>query len=230
MEMTGEQLIPADRQKVWDGLNDPEVLKQCIPGCQTLERTGDDGFEATVQAKVGPVKAKFKGAVTLSNIDAPNSYTISGEGKGGAAGFAKGSADVSLEDAADGTLLKYKVTANVGGKLAQIGSRLIDSTAKKMAGDFFQEFSNAIGAAPSETPADEAVAAPPRNETSTPEAAQPATTVKAETKPVEKPQQAAAAAAPSQFVPILGLHPFAWTVGLVALIIGLIFAFSGSGH
>ena len=98
MELTGEQLIPASRQAVWDALNDPEALKACIPGCQELVATGDDGFEATVQAKVGPVKAKFKGAVTLSNIDAPNGYTISGEGKGGAAGFAKGGAKVRLED------------------------------------------------------------------------------------------------------------------------------------
>lgn len=216
MEMTGEQLIPADRQRVWDALNDPEVLKQCIPGCQTLEQTGDNGFEATVQAKVGPVKAKFKGAVTLSNINAPTSYTISGEGKGGAAGFAKGSADVTLEDAPEGTLLKYAVDAKVGGKLAQIGSRLIDSSAKKMAGDFFQEFSNALG-----TPAEEAetpveAAAPAQQAAPTAAAA-----VKSEKK--EEKEE-------SPYVPILGLHPFVWTVGLIAIVIALIFAFSGSGH
>jgi carbon monoxide dehydrogenase subunit G len=143
MDMTGQHTIPAPRQTVWEALNDPDVLKQCIPGCEEIEKTGDDGFTAKVSVKVGPVKAKFGGQVTLSDIDPPNGYTISGEGKGGAAGFAKGGAKVRLEDADGGaaTILSYEVNASVGGKLAQIGARLIDSTAKKYANDFFATFS-----------------------------------------------------------------------------------------
>lgn len=143
MDMTGQHTIPAPRQTVWEALNDPDVLKQCIPGCEEIERTGDNGFTAKVSVKVGPVKAKFGGAVTLSDIDPPNGYTISGEGKGGAAGFAKGGAKVNLADADGGaaTVLSYAVNASVGGKLAQIGARLIDSTAKKYANDFFETFS-----------------------------------------------------------------------------------------
>lgn len=226
MEMTGEQLIPADREAVWNALNDPEVLKQCIPGCQDLEKTEDDnGFAATVQAKVGPVKAKFKGTVTLSNIDAPNSYTISGEGKGGAAGFAKGSADVSLEEAGDGTLLKYAVNAKVGGKLAQIGSRLIDSTAKKLSGEFFENFSAVVagpGAADSEAVTQEEPAPPePVAAAAAPE------TEKIKPKTAPKPSSAAPELQ-GKMVPILGLHPFFWTIGLVAIVIVLIYGFSGA--
>lgn len=155
MEMTGENRIPASREKVWAALNDPEILKASIPGCQSLEMTSDTEMTATVQAKVGPVKATFKGHVTLSNIDPPNGYTISGEGKGGVAGFAKGGADVKLTPDGDGTLLAYKVNAQVGGKLAQIGARLIDATAKQMADQFFAAFSaNVAGpAASADTPA-----------------------------------------------------------------------------
>ncbi len=163
MEMTGEQQIPAPREKVWEALNDPEVLKVSIPGCQELARTEDGGFEAKVKTKVGPVSATFTGAVQLSNIDAPNGYTISGEGKGGVAGFAKGGADVRLADAGAETLLSYMVNAQVGGKLAQIGSRLIDSTAKKMAQQFFSKFSEVVGeeqAEEAEATADEAVETP----------------------------------------------------------------------
>ncbi len=141
MEMSGEHTIPAPRQAVWDALNDPEVLKACIPGCEELEKTSDTEMSATVTAKVGPVKAKFNGSVTLSEIDAPNGYRISGEGKGGAAGFAKGGAQVALTDSDDGgTVLQYTVDATVGGKLAQIGSRLIDASAKKLSGEFFDAF------------------------------------------------------------------------------------------
>ncbi len=143
MDMTGQHTIPAPRQTVWEALNDPDVLKQCIPGCEEIERTGDNGFTAKVSVKVGPVKAKFGGAVTLSDIDPPNGYTISGEGKGGAAGFAKGGAKVKLDDVDGGaaTLLSFEVNAAIGGKLAQLGARLIDSTAKKYANDFFETFS-----------------------------------------------------------------------------------------
>ncbi len=140
MDLTGEYRIAASRERVWEALNDPEILKASIPGCNALEAVGDDSFTATVTAKVGPVKAKFQGQVTLSDMDPPNGYTIQGEGKGGAAGFAKGGAKITLVEDGDGTLLQYEVNANVGGKLAQIGSRLIDGTAKKLAGEFFTAF------------------------------------------------------------------------------------------
>ncbi|MFN4310967.1 MAG: SRPBCC family protein [Ferrovibrio sp.] len=154
MELTGEQLIPAPRTKVWAALYDPEILRQCIAGCETVTKTSDTEFEATVQVKVGPVKAKFKGKVTLTDLDPPNSCTIQGEAQGGvAAGFGKGNAKVQLADARmdgapDGaTTLTYSVQAQVGGKLAQIGARLIDGVAAKMAEDFFAKF-NQIVAAP----------------------------------------------------------------------------------
>ena len=154
MDMSGEIVISATPQAVWDALNDPDILKQCIPGCDELEKTSDTGFSAKVTAKVGPVKASFSGSVTLSDIDPPNGYRIDGEGSGGPAGFAKGGATVALEAVEDGTRLSYTVDATVGGKLAQIGSRLIDATAKKMARDFFGKFSEVVGG-----PVDEAVPA-----------------------------------------------------------------------
>ncbi|MDX2145827.1 MAG: carbon monoxide dehydrogenase subunit G [Rhodospirillaceae bacterium] len=141
MDMKGEYRIPAPRAAVWEALNDLDVLKATIPGCDTITRLSPTEIEATVTAKIGPVKASFKGMVTLSDIDPPNGYTIRGEGKGGAAGFAKGGAKVRLSDAdAGATLLRYEVDASVGGKLAQIGARLIDSTAKKLADEFFAKF------------------------------------------------------------------------------------------
>jgi carbon monoxide dehydrogenase subunit G len=141
MDMTGEYRIPAPRAQVWAALNDPEILKASLPGCESLERLSDHEFAATVAAKVGPVRAKFNGQVTLSDLNPPESYKISGEGKGGAAGFAKGGADVRLvEENAEATVLSYTAKADVGGKLAQLGSRLIDATAKKMADDFFENF------------------------------------------------------------------------------------------
>jgi carbon monoxide dehydrogenase subunit G len=145
MEMKGTHLIPAPKETVWDALNDPDVLRECIPGCKELEKKSDTELSATVVAKVGPVKATFKGEVTLENLNPPNSYSIVGEGKGGIAGFAKGGADVVLTDAEGGTQLDYEVNAKVGGKLAALGSRLIDSTAKKLAGDFFTNFSKKVG-------------------------------------------------------------------------------------
>ena len=145
MDMTGQYRIPAPREQVWAALNDPATLKASLPGCESLEKVSDHEFAATVVAKVGPVKAKFNGNVTLSNLNPPESYTISGEGKGGAAGFAKGGADVRLTEEGDITVLTYTAKADVGGKLAQLGSRLIDGTAKKMADEFFDNFTPAGG-------------------------------------------------------------------------------------
>ena len=143
----GQERIDAPIGRVWEALNDPEMLKQCIPGCQSLEKTGDDTMAATVVLKIGPIKATFQGAVTLSNLNPPHSYTISGEGKGGIAGFAKGGARVALTDPPEGEpgcTLNYDVEANVGGKIAQLGSRLITSTSKKLAGEFFSTFNEKV--------------------------------------------------------------------------------------
>ncbi len=153
MEMTGTRTIAADRATVWRALNDPETLKACIPGCTDLTGSPDEGFEAVVTQKVGPVKATFKGQVTLRDVVPEQSYTISGEGKGGVAGFAKGSADVVLSDAEDGTELSYKVDAKVGGKLAQLGSRIIDGFARKMADTFFSNFQERVEDTPKENAA-----------------------------------------------------------------------------
>lgn len=159
MEMTGERHIAAPRQRVWEALNDPAVLQAAIPGCESVERTGDDSFQARVSLKLGPMSAKFGGKVTLSNVNPPASYTISGEGQGGAMGFAKGGADVSLEEAGpNATILRYSVKAQVGGKMAQLGARLIDSTAKSMADQFFDRFAAQLApavadAAPAAAPA-----------------------------------------------------------------------------
>lgn len=137
MELTGEERIAAPRDAVWAALNDPEILKACIPGCQTLTRTSPTELEATIRIKIGPVSTTFKGAVTLSNVRPPESYTISGEGKGGIAGFAKGDTDVRLTEEGDETVLAYDVRAQVGGKLARLGARLIDSSSRKLAAQFF---------------------------------------------------------------------------------------------
>lgn len=145
MELKGQQLINAPRETVYAALNDPDVLKQCIPGCENLNKTSDTNMDATVAIKVGPVKAKFSGAVELTNLNPPESYTIVGEGKGGAAGFAKGKADVTLTEQGDQTLLDYAVHADVGGKLAQLGGRLLEGTAKKLSGEFFQKFGDVVG-------------------------------------------------------------------------------------
>lgn len=146
MQMQGQRSIRASRAEVWRALNSPEVLKACIAGCEELTKTSDTSFEAAVTQKVGPVKARFTGVVNLSDIVEGESYTITGEGKGGAAGFAKGGAKVRLEDKDDGTLLTYEAEAKVGGKLAQLGSRLIDGFARKMADDFFTRFQEAVEA------------------------------------------------------------------------------------
>jgi carbon monoxide dehydrogenase subunit G len=156
MDMTGERRIPAPRQRVWDALNDPEMLRAAIPGCESVTRTAEDAFEARVALKIGPMAARFGGKVRLENVNAPVSYTITGEGNGGAMGFAKGGADVALEEVGpEETLLKYSVKAQVGGKMAQLGARLIDSTAKQMSDQFFDRFAAAVAPPP---PAEEALA------------------------------------------------------------------------
>ena len=144
MEMTGEQSIPLPQQAVWEGLNDPAVLKDCITGCDALDRVSDTEFKIVLTAAVGPVKAKFNGKLTLMDVNAPTSYSLAFEGSGGAAGFGKGTANVSLSPEGSGTKLSYTCKANIGGKLAQIGSRLIDGVAKKMADDFFTKFKTRV--------------------------------------------------------------------------------------
>lgn len=154
MQMNDEIRIAAPRAQVFDSLNDPEVLKACIPGCESLEKVSDHELAATVMAKVGPVRARFNGLVRLSDLNPPESYTITGEGKGGAAGFAKGGAKVHLSEDGAGTLLRYQVNAEVGGKLAQLGSRLIDGTARRYAKDFFTAFKGQVEAPGAPAPAE----------------------------------------------------------------------------
>ena len=144
MEMKGEQLIPASQQDTWNALNDPQMLKECIPGCEALERIADNEYMVLMVSRVGPVSAKFKGKLTLSEVNPPRSYSLSFEGQGGAAGFAKGGAHVELSTQDSATKLSYEAKANVGGKLAQIGSRLIEAAAKKVADDFFRRFNEKV--------------------------------------------------------------------------------------
>jgi hypothetical protein len=208
MEMTGEHRIAAPRETVWRALNDPAVLKQCIPGCEEIEKLSDTELQAKVVAKVGPVSAKFGGKVTLSDLDPPNGYRISGEGQGGAAGFAKGGANVRLASDETGqvTILTYTVNASVGGKLAQIGSRLIDGTAHKMADEFFSRFSELVAAqAAGAAPAEAGAAGP---------AAPPAAGARPE-PPVPTP-------APSRQK---GLKPVIWIAGLVIILLALLLLF-----
>jgi len=230
MEMSGEQRIPAPRSVVWEALNDPEVLKASIPGCESLERNeAGDGFDAQVRAKVGPVSAKFAGTVTLSDINPPESYTISGEGKGGAAGFAKGGAKVSLAEAEGETLLSYAAEAKVGGKLAQLGSRLIDGTARKMADDFFTRFSQivverhgggtAAPAAEAETTAEASAEAAPAEEPVPPAAPAAAAAPPPPEAPKAAPRaQPTPAAAPEPAGERRGLSPLVWVAALVAAV------------
>lgn len=210
MELTGEQIIPAPRAKVWAALNDPEILRQCIAGCESVTKNSDTDFEAVVQVKVGPVKAKFKGKVALSDLDPPNSCTISGEAQGGvAAGFGKGSAKVQLADADGGaTRLTYGVNAQVGGKLAQIGARLIDGVAAKMAEDFFTKF-NQIVAEPTAVPSDARQTAEAAKELALEEP------VAAAAKLEALPKSPAAAPQP---VVSGGIPSWAWIIGLIVIV------------
>ncbi len=164
MEMKGEQLIPAPQRQTWDALNDPQILKECVPGCESIEPIGENQYQVNMTARVGPVSAKFKGKLTLSDIKAPSSYALAFEGQGGAAGFAKGGAQVRLQAEGTGTRLAYDVKASVGGKLAQIGSRLVDAAAKKVADDFFPNFNEKVGAAQASAEDTTVVSKPPAAE------------------------------------------------------------------
>lgn len=148
MEMTGEQLIPLPQAATWKALNDPAVLKDCIPGCESIENLGGDEYQVVLTAKVGPVSAKFKGRMKVTDADPPRAYTLHFEGQGGVAGFAKGEASVALRPEGDNTLLTYNAKANIGGKLAQVGARLIDGVARQLAGKFFEAFSRRAGGKP----------------------------------------------------------------------------------
>lgn len=157
MDMTGEQLIPLPQQRVWEALNDPEVLKACIPGCESIEKVSDTEYKVAMTAAVGPVKARFAGKLLLGDLDPPRAYSLAFEGSGGAAGFGKGTAQVSLEPDGDTTRLVYKASVTVGGKLAQVGSRLIDVVARKMADEFFVRFNQAVVPRPVAAPARSAI-------------------------------------------------------------------------
>jgi len=146
MEMSGEERVPATQAETWAALNDPEMLKACVPGCESIERVSDEEYQVLMVARIGPVSAKFKGKLTLSDLNPPQSYSIAFEGQGGAAGFGKGAAQVQLSPEGEGTLLRYQVKASVGGKLAQIGSRLVDAAARKISQDFFAAFNEKVGA------------------------------------------------------------------------------------
>lgn len=233
MDMKGEYRINASREAVWAGLNDPDVLRQSIPGCELLEKTSDTDFAAQVTAKVGPVKAKFKGAVTLSDLNPPESYRISGEGKGGAAGFAKGGAFVRLTPDGDGTLLSYEVNANVGGKLAQLGGRLIDSTAKKMADDFFRRFGEIVegAGAPVVPPAPPHIEERPEAEAvkpPEPAAEAPAAEPAPEERPAEAPAYRPTRPAEPEREEVRpgGLSPVTWIAGLILIILVLVLVLS----
>lgn len=200
MDLTGDYRIPAPRETVWAALNNPDILKICIPGCEELDKTSDTEFVARVVAKIGPVKARFGGKVTLSDLDPPTGYTITGEGQGGAAGFAKGGAKVRLEPADGGaaTILHYSADAQIGGKLAQIGSRLVEGTARKLADEFFAAFAaQAAGVAPTA----------PQLEPATGEPAP---------QPVAQPAPVVATASSS------GLSPVLWIIGLVVIVVAIL--------
>jgi len=201
MEMSGEYRISAPRERVWEALNDADILRQCIPGCESIEKLSPTELIAKVTAKLGPVKASFTGAVTLTDLVPPKSYKISGEGKGGAAGFASGGAAVELEDAGADTVLRYTVHANVGGKLAQIGSRLIDGAAKKLSDEFFAKFASVVGGGGSGIAAAAAAQSP---------------------EAMPSPLSAEPSARPE---PSAGIPPLVWIGGVVILIILLLAIF-----
>src|SRR5690625_1324212 len=232
MEMSGEQRIPAPREVVWETLNNPEVLRASIPGCEELERNeADDGFDAKVRAKVGPVNARFGGTVVLTDINPPESYTISGEGKGGSAGFARGSAKVQLTEDGSATLLSYAVEARVGGKLAQLGSRLIDGTARKMADDFFSRFSEIVQERSGPAAVVDADAPPTAAAEEAPQVVAPdaATEAAAQVGPQPSGPHAAEPAEPATSMPqpaatetTRGMSPLVWVGALVVIVVLLL--------
>ena len=235
MKMNGEFRVPTDRETVWRALNDPEVLKECLPGCQEIEKTSETEMSATLVIKVGPVKATFKGGVTLSDIDPPNGYTLSGQGQGGTAGFASGEAKVRLVEENGATLLQYECDAKVGGKLAQIGSRLIDSTAKKLAKQFFDSLAEKLGGGEEAEAA--AAAAPDAAAAAPAQPAPPAEPAPAspEPAPAASPADAPAESAPAPDAgPALppathrnGLPTAAWAAAVVVVAVVLILVFTG---
>ena len=201
MKLSGEHHIPASRQTVWEALNDADMLRACLPGCETLEKISDTEMTAKITTKIGPVKATFIGAVTLSGLDPPNGYKLSGEGQGGAAGFASGSASVNLSEQDGGTLLHYEVEAKVGGKLAQIGSRLIDSVTKKLAAQFFTSLVKKL------SPGDEIKAAPKTSRSAE----------STESAPASATPAATAASTPKRGIPTP-----TWVVGIIGVVAVLI--------
>lgn len=205
MDFTGRYVIAAPPEKVWEGINDPTILKACIPGCEQLDKTSPTDFVATAKLKIGPVSATFKGKVTLSELQPPSRLTLTGEGQGGVAGFAKGGAEVVLTPEGDGTVLTYTAKASVGGKLAQIGQRLIDGAAKQIADDFFKRFTAAL--------TQPAVLA-----------ADPTTAELDGVALLHAPHASAqiVADAPSER---RGLSPLVWVTGLIAVIVALLLAF-----
>lgn len=213
MQMTGDVVIPATREKVWAALNDPEILRQAIPGCESIEQKSDTELAAKVAVKIGPVKATFGGSVTLSDLDPPNGYRISGQGQGGAAGFAKGGATVKLDEVEGGTRLSYEADAQIGGKLAQIGSRLVDGAAKSLAAEFFNNFSTIVAGKPAVVAGAEAEETTGEIEDSPPpptELASPATADEA--KAMDEAAEAVETAERS-------LPPAVW-IGILLLLIG----------
>ena len=233
MKMNGEFRVPTDRETVWRALNDPEVLKDCLPGCQEIEKTSATEMTATLTIKVGPVKATFAGGVTLSDLDPPNGYTISGQGQGGPAGFASGEAKVRLVEEGAETVVQYEVDAKVGGKLAQIGSRLIDSTAKKLSKQFFDSLAKKLGGGEEAAAKD---AADPEPESAAPtQPDPPAEPASPSPEPAAPPADTTQEGAPAEAAgpPLapaaqrLGLPTAAWVGAVVVVAVVLILVFTG---
>ena len=234
MKMNGEFRVPTDRETVWRALNDPEVLKDCLPGCQEIEKTSETEMSATLVIKVGPVKATFAGGVTFSDLDPPNGYTLSGQGQGGAAGFASGEARVRLIDEGGATVVEYEVDAKVGGKLAQIGSRLIDSTAKKLSKQFFDSLAEKLGGGEEEDDAQGTASAPDAEapaQPAPPSDAGAATPAEPSPAPAHAPApDGSAEAEPPPLAPATqrpGLPTVAWAGAVVVVAVVLILVFTG---